>query len=174
MELTTAAREKFELEAELAKHEENAKKRAAELRASIRERARVLEMSAAGIDFAKVELAKTVIDVGGSYARAGDDRASVLHDAIKQISTVEPIRPRYGDLWRVYFGTKSYDRWHGQRCDCEYGMGPGHGSIIFRVGLRDAVRKREPAVLTAEEIEAAIYYLVNLERVQAAEARAAA
>ena len=94
---------------------------------------------------------------------------SARADAIKQLASGKPVREHYGDLWRVFFGTKNYDQWSGQRCDCEYGCGPRHGSICFRIGLTDAARKRRQADLSADEVEAAIYYLVNLERVQEAE-----
>lgn len=173
MELATAAREMHSLRKELVNHMDEAKRREAQLREEIRERANVLSSSAEGIDIAKITLAKTVIYVKGSFAKAGEDRASVVADAVKQLSTGEPIREVYGDLWLRYFGTKSYDRWHGQRSDHPYWMGPGHGSIIFEVGLVEAIRKdRKHADLTAEEIDAAIYYLINLERVQASEQKA--
>lgn len=173
--LTTAAREIHEFGGALAAHIEQSKRREAELREEIRKRREILEMSASGIDFEKVALAKTIISVRGTYAKGGDDRASVKADAIKQLATGVPIREIYGDLWRVAFGTKSYDRWHGQRCDCEYGMGPGHGSLIFQIGLRDNVRNtRKHSDLAPEEIEAAIYFLTNIERIQAAEADAKA
>lgn len=171
MNLTTAARELHELSADLTAHIESAKKEEARLRAEIRQRRSVLELSASGIDLDKVNLAKTIVFVRGTYARGGDDRASVIADAIKQFATGVPPRAVYGDLWSVAFGTKSYDRWYGQRTDCEYGCGPGHGSIIFQVGILDQVRKsRTHADLTPDEIEAVIYFLTNLERVQAAEA----
>lgn len=172
--LTTAARELHEFNVALSAHIDAAKREEARLRDEIRARRSVLEMSAAGIDFEKVAIAKTIISVGGTYVNGGDDRASVVADAIRQLATGAPIRQVYGDLWRVRFGTKSYDRWHGQRCDCDYGMGPSHGSIIFAVGLTNAARKRPYADLTPPEIEAAIYYLTNLARVQAAEADAKA
>lgn len=170
MELATAAREMHSLQKDLAEHLDAAKRRETELRESIRQRANVLSSSAEGIELAKVELAKTIIYANGSYSRAGEDRASVIADAIRQLSTGTPVRAVYGDLWHRYFGTKNYDRWSGQRSDHPYFMGPGHGSIVFEVGLTEDVRKnRTHADLTPEEIEAAIYYLLNLERVQAAE-----
>lgn len=173
MDLTTAAREMHELRKELAAHIDASKKREAELRSSINDRSRVLESAADGIDADKVALAKTIISIRGLYANGGDDRKSVISDAVKQLSTGEPVRVHYGDLWHYYFGTKSYDRWYGQRSDHPYHMGPGHGSIIFSVELTDRVRKNLTyADLTPDEIEAAIYYLMNLERVQAAEQRA--
>jgi len=173
--LTTAARELHEFGAALAAHIGQSKREEAALREEIRKRREILDMSAAGIDLEKVKLAKTILDILGTYAKGGDDRASVKADAIKQLATGVPVREIYGDLWRVAFGTKSYDRWHGQRCDCEYGMGPRHGSLIFQIGLRGSVRDaRKHSDLTADEIEAAIYFITNIERIQAAEADAKA
>jgi hypothetical protein len=173
MDLTTAAKELHGLRLDLQKHLDEATKQETFLRGQIQARVNVLESAADGIDHDKVTLAKTVLSIRGTYAKAGEDRKSVISDAVKQLSTGEPARPHYGDLWQYYFGTKSYDRWHGQRSDHPYHMGPGHGSIIFSVELTDRVRKnRTHADLTADEIEAAIYYLMNLERVQAAEQRA--
>lgn len=173
--LTDAAREMGSLEESLASHLATSKAEEARLRGEIQKRAQVLRMSADGIDADKIALAKTVVFVLGEYARGGEDRASVIADAVRQLATGVPIDPCYRDIWQRAFGTKSYDRWHGQRCDSEYGMGPRHGSIIFQVGVNSDVRKtRTQADLTASEIEAAIYYLTNLERVQSAEAAAKA
>lgn len=173
MNLTTAAKELHGLRTELSQHLDDATKREKHLRGEIQARLNVLESAADGIDHDKVALAKTVLSIRGTYAEGGEDRKSVIADAIKQLSTGEPVRVHYGDLWQYYFGTKSYDRWYGQRSDHPYHMGPGHGSIIFSVELTDRVRKNlTHADLTADEIEAAIYYLMNLERVQAAEQKA--
>lgn len=174
MELTAAAQEMYQLRKDLERHIASAKAREDELRGKIKQRANVLASAEQGLDLEKVRLGKTVVYVHGSYDHAGEDRASVIHDAIRQLATGEPIRQFYGDLWSHYFGTKNYDRWSGQRSDHQYGYGPGHGSICFRVGIIEDVRKaRTQADLTAEEIEAAIYYLTNIKRVQDAEAAAA-
>ena len=174
MELTTAAQEMHQLRKDLEQHIASAKAREDELRGQIKQRANVLASAEQGLDLEKVRLAKTLVYVNGSYDRAGEDRKSVIHDAIRQLATGEPIRQFYGDLWSHYFGTKNYDRWSGQRSDHQYGYGPGHGSIVFRVGVVDDVRKtRTQADLSAEEVEAAIYYLTNIKRVQDAEAAAA-
>lgn len=175
MSLTAAVQELHSLSADLTAHLDASKKEEARLREEIRKRRSVLEMSAAGIDFDQVTLAKTILSVRGTYAKGGEDRASVVSDAVKQLATGVPPRVHYGDLWHVYFGTKSYDRWYGQRCDGPYWTGPSHGSIIFAIELRDDVRKnRTHADLTPAEIEACVYYLTNLERVQTAEAEARA
>jgi hypothetical protein len=173
--LTTTARELHELTAALKSHEEAAKIEAARLRGEINRRQTLLNLASEGLDPEKIALARTILFVRGTYERGGDDRASVMADAIKQLATGEPVRAHYADLWRVGFGTKSYDRWHGQRTDCEYGMGPSHGSLIFQVGINSDVREsRKQADLTPEEIEACIYFLGSLARIQAAESAARA
>lgn len=172
MNLTTVAHEMYHLKDELARHEAAAKAEADRLRAEINSRAKVLSLASEGLDHEKIALAHKVIEVRGSFERGGDDRSSVIQDAIRQLATGKP-GDGYLDLWRQYFGTKSYDRWHGQRSDHPYFYGPSHGSIIFSVGLTELVRKRDPRQLTPEETEAAIYLLVNLARIQAAERAAA-
>ena len=173
-ELTDAAREKHELLADLKRHTEAAAAEEKRIRDEIRKREAVLNMNADGIDHEKVALAKTVI-YATNYEQGGDARASCVADAIKQLSTGRSIRPHYppyGDLWHVYFGTKNYDRWRDQRSDHEYGRGPKHGSMCFEIGVTQDARKRGQANLSSAEIEAAIYYLVSLERIQKAEKKA--
>jgi len=170
--LTQTYRELAELRATLKSHDEAAKQQTATLTADIAARQAIVNQSEAGLDAEKIALAKTVIFVRGEYAKAGEERASAKADAIRQLATGEPIRQTYGDLWLVAFGTKNYDRWSGQRCDCTYGMGPSHGYICFQIGLHSDVRKRDPKALTEAETEAAIYYLTHLDRIQEADAAA--
>jgi hypothetical protein len=173
MELTKAAQEMHQIRKDLDAHIEAAKQREAELRGQIRERANILSSAVEGLDLDKVNLAKTVVYVQGSFERGGADRAAVIEDAIKQLATGSPVRQGYGDLWEQYFGTKNYDVWVGQRSDHAYGYGPRHGGICFAVGVIADVRKSRPqATLTPEEVEAAIYYLTNIQRVQEAERKA--
>lgn len=172
MQLSDIYREMHATKAALAEHETSAKRRGDELRRKIQDLDLVAEAVGDGLDLAKIEAARKVIEVRGRYEHAGTDRRSVITDAIKQLVTGEPIRAYYGDLWRVAFGTKNYDRWSGQRSDHEYGYGPRHGSTVFSVGLASDVRKRDPRELTPDEVEAAVYYLTNLERFQAAESKA--
>lgn len=75
-----------------------------------------------------------------------------------------------GNLRRKFFGTKDYDRWSDQRCDCAYGYGPRHGTIVFSVGLDRQFRDRWAAgEMDPGDIDAALYYLNNLKAVQEAE-----
>lgn len=162
--LTQTSKELFELQESLKKHLEESTKTEKHLRNEIKLRKDVLAFSAEGLDVSKISLAEDVIEVSGSYKKAGDDRKSVIDDAIKQLSTGK-AKNHYHDLRTCYFGTKNYSSWHGQRSDHEYGYGPRHGSIIFKVGLSKPARDNF-SNLTEEHIEAAIYLLVNIERVQ--------
>ncbi len=174
MNLTDAYREMHATKALLAEHEVAAKKRGDELRRKIRDMALIAETATAGLDLEKIQAGKVIIGVAGLYERGGADRDSVISDAIKQLVTGVPIRPTYSDLWLTAFGTKDYDRWSGQRSDHPYGYGPRHGSTVFAVGLTGEVRRRESRELTPDEIEAAVYYLTNLARIQSAEQKARA
>jgi hypothetical protein len=64
----------------------------------------------------------------------------------------EQIAAGGGTLAQRYVGCKRYEGWF-QREDHEYGYGPRHGHIIFRVGLEASVRRRgTDARLTDDEI----------------------
>lgn len=126
-----------------------------------------IERQLFGLDSEMIAVAATVIYVGGSYAKAGEDRGACREEAIQRILTGG------GELFSEYCGTKSYDRWNGQHSNHSYGCGPRHGSILFEIGLTREVRSRDPKALTEDEINAAVYYLRNLERIQEAKAKAA-
>lgn len=173
MKLTANVRRAADLRRELQSHEEAAKARSMDLRQQIVAVQREIELDSAQLDFGKIEAAYKVLFVRGTYAKAGDERAGVIADAVHQIATGE--MRGYRGLDHENFGTKSYDRWHGQRCDCEPGFGPRHGSIIFQIGLTKEAKERGGIeALTDDEREAAVYLLTRLEAVQTAEAKAAA
>lgn len=64
-------------------------------------------------------------------------------------------------LAKEFYGNKNYGSYY-QRCDCQYGYGPRHGSICEEVGLRSEYRGEE---LTDEEKDACIYYLKNFKKI---------
>ncbi len=123
----------------------------------------------AGQDLDQIAVAKSVMYRRGRYAHGGSERASVIYDAIAYFANSDTLRP-HQSLKAGYFGTKDYDRWHGQRSDHSYGMGPRHGSIVFAVGLHSDARDRD---LTEVERSACIYYLRNIEKIEAAEVESA-
>lgn len=162
--LAESVRELARLRADLAEHERLSAATKDSLIRQINGLLTTLNQTEAGLDTSRILLAEHVV-FATDYSKGGDERGSARQDAIKYIATGTPLRGGYGDLRREYFGTKSYDRWHGQRSDHSYGMGPTHGSMIFRIGLTPEARTRD---LTEEERDAAIYYLLNLEAIQKA------
>lgn len=113
----------------------------------------------AGTDTETYELAKTMLDVRGDFARIP---ASIINDA------VEDIAAGCLTLRREYLAIKDYEGFVSQRSDCRYGYSPTHGSIVFRVGLTDgAIAEIEKwgQILggpDGENSQAMIRYLLNL------------
>lgn len=168
--ISEAAAAQHRLAGALANHIAAAKAEEQRLRAELSAAQQAIAVSATGFDLGQIAVAESVLFMRGSYANAGEDRASVVRDAIAEIATGE--KAGYHSLWTSALGTKDYARWHGQRSDHEYGYGPEHGSVIFQIGLRKEVLKRDPQTLTATERNACVYYLTNLERIQAERVRA--
>ena len=56
-----------------------------------------------------------------------------------------------------YFGQKRYES-YDQRCDCTYGMGPRHGTVYQRIGLKSPSKE-----LSDYDLECCLYYLNNLQ-----------
>lgn len=167
MDLTATIRRIDGLRSALTAHNAEAAARAKAISDEIAELSRSVALHGAMLDQDKITLARTVMYVRGAYARAGEDRASVIQDAVAFFATgPKPNK----DLRQGYFGTKNYDRWSGQRSDHPYWAGPSHGSICFAVGLTDAARKRDN--FTDEEVEACLYLLTRIDAVQKAEASA--
>ena len=131
------------------------------LKTMIADQETILAQAESGLDTDKIELAETFLQVS-DFSSGGEDRFAAKKDATDWFALGQKGRT---NLRREYIGTKSYDRWHGQRSDHEYGMGPRHGRIIFSIGLAPEFRDHE---FTEQECEAAVYYLLRLERVQKA------
>jgi hypothetical protein len=149
----------------LENHTKAAAAESARLTSLIKQEDTAIFQSELSLDLSLISLAESVMRVG-DYSNGGDERNGARVDAMKWFATGHA---GYLGLKREYFGTKNYAKWGGQRCDCEYGMGPRHGSICFSIGLREEARKRD---LTNAEKEACIYYLLNLENIQKAQAKA--
>ena len=94
------------------------------------------------IDLARCLKAMQYIFVAGNPQ--GPAREEVIADAISAIQN-----DGQKALKAEYMGIKNYAHFGDQRCDCSYGMGPKHGSIVFRIGRRGDDRD---ATLGADEI----------------------
>lgn len=162
MNLADYERRKLELLEQMAVEKKRHHKAVAAIEAELNIAQRACDFILNWIDDGLVLHAEHVLEVWGNYARAGQDAAAMRDEAIAE------ILKGGGRLVEEYFGTKDYDRWHGQGVSCSYGFGPKHGNVIFSIGLVRIVREREvrPA-LNEAEINAAVYYLRNLEKIQA-------
>lgn len=161
MKISEHVRARLEDEAKLKALTERYATESKILRDSIASHRKAESVGRAGLNLEQVALAESVIYVRGLYSNSGEGGPSALNDAINDLATERGASMRSG-----YFGTKGYAHWLGQREDCRYGYGPKHGSIVFEIGLVPEARRRE---LTDEEIEAAIYYLMNLSVIQQAQ-----
>lgn len=122
-----------------------------------------IRLLSAEVDPDRVALALKVMEVG-EYSWWGDKGHEALQNAMTQIAQ------RGGSLWREYICiTNFYGR--VDRLNRYYGASPpAHDVIVFRIGLRpETLARRSPDVapaLTDEEMDACIYYLLNVERIQ--------
>jgi hypothetical protein len=115
----------------------------------IAELSRKKGMAMKGIDLGMIRQAEALVYIRG--LEYGEYNGRCIDEAIKDIALDTP------KLSQQYFGVKNYDRWSHQECDCSYGMGPSHGSIVFAVGLRNPSKK-----LSEGQKESCLYYLTLL------------
>ncbi len=119
-----------------------------------------LAISNSGLNISTIDLARKVLSIGGVY-QPTQGRDSVVSSAISDLAA------GCQHMAKRFHGVKIYSGFGEQRCDCEYGYGPRHGSIVFSVGLLNPRTE-----LTDEERDAAIYYLLNIKAVTEAEQKA--
>lgn len=110
-----------------------------------------------GISVVQFQLARAILilDWGrDSQGRRRTDREiqPVIETAIGHLRLGGSI------LRRTYVGLKQYDRWSAQEVQCEYGYGPSHGSVWFRIGMMEQYRRR-PEPLQEYEKVACIQWL---------------
>jgi hypothetical protein len=75
-------------------------------------------------------------------------------DAINE--AIKDLRNGAKTLKEEYIGVKSYSGWNSQRVSCGHFMGPKHGSVWFRIELKEKYWKQN---LTEDETLACIQYL---------------
>ena len=134
-----------------------------------------------GLDHDRIERARKIINVYGSVGdvRRGRDGYGVGVRAAALAEAKADLANGGDQIGRRFFGVKNYDGFGDQRCDCEYGLGPRHGFIVFSIGLtRDLQQRvRTGPHLEDAEIEDALYLLSALptiERLRAEQQQAAA
>ncbi len=156
MSLLALETKRVEIEAAIDELKKSSAEKFEELKSELAETRRLIALQSGGLNLDTLHHAEHVIEVRGDYKR----NPSVITDAIASL-----VKSRGAEMKQQYFGAKDYSGWSGQRSNHEYGYGPKHGGIVLSCGLTKEARKRE---LTDEEIEAALYYLNNIEAVQSA------
>lgn len=134
---------------ELFKEHEQQK---ANLDAILTKLTRLKTLAMEGINTSLVGIAEKLISCSGQPYNFVDGRRLTESAALDIAKGAPFLRTRC-------FGNKQYDRFY-QAADCEYGMGPRHGSIVDRISLNQ--RNHE---FTEEEKTACIYYLENYEKI---------
>lgn len=155
--------EKHTLKLQLSTQEKTFSNFKHEMQAKICELERLEKLASENNDLEKIQLAETVLYVHGNpYGRTSDvnqfNHATIAEQAIIDIAS------GCQHLKRQFFGNKRYEGYY-QGTDCEYGMGPKHGSIVDEIGLKQSARTKD---LTDEEKDACIYYLRNYQKIKAA------
>lgn len=113
-----------------------------------------LNITNAGLDLEKVTHGMQVVKFGET--KDIFERKKCVTDAMSDLANgAKRLKERY-------FGTKDYAHWSDQREDHLYGYGPKHGSMVFRVALQGEYLRKE---LTPEDIECAIYCLMNIDKI---------
>jgi len=130
-----------ELKAENNRHEKTVK----DYEKLIEETKRQKGIFLKGIELEKIKTAESVLNVRGLKDEYDED---CTRRAIRGIATND------GEIKKWYYGVKNYACYNHQACDCEYGMGPRHGEIVFSIGLQEPNHE-----LTEEETECCLYYL---------------
>ncbi|WP_182056545.1 hypothetical protein [Pantoea sp. ME81] len=113
-----------------------------------------LNIANAGLDEEMVKRGMAVISFG--EVKGISERKSCVRDAMDDLANGATA------LKTEYFGTKDYAHWSDQRCDCAYGYGPSHGSVVFRIGLKHDYQGKD---LNPDDIECAIYCLLNIDKI---------
>lgn len=139
---------------ELSRLGEEYKRRVTEVQAAIDADGELILAAESGFDAAQFVTARDIL-----WVEWGRDRLMTAEVDEVFTAAIEDVRLGAHRLNRGYLGVKSYDGFPSQRADGDYGMGPKHGTIWFRIGLRESHRSQP---LTTEESIACAKWLQAL------------
>lgn len=157
-------KERFEKQNELSQKTETFKKEQAKLKSEIQELLRLENVAQNGLDLDKVQIAEKLIRISGNPFGKTSDVTKFGGVVIAECAIVD-IAEDCKKMRTQFFGNKKYESFY-QRCDCKYGYGPAHGSIVDRIGLIDTSHQ-----FTDDEKDACIYYIKNYNAVKEAKAK---
>lgn len=153
IKLNKVVKKRSDKQGELFKIEQEFSKTKKDLQNEIAELLRLEQIVSDEIDPLKVQVAERILCVKGNPFGKVDEGNTIADSAIVDIAN------DFDKLRKKYFGNKVYAGYY-QRCDCEYGMGPGHGRVVDRIGL-----KNPELHYTGDDKDACIYYIKNYERI---------
>lgn len=147
-EYQAAIRERARLTQEIGQAEKDHAARMTELRADLAEEERLVALAEAGVSIEQFQLARQFVSIewGGRAWNVHDREYNGPRRNNRDVQAcfreaIEEFRAGPSFILHDYYGIKAYDRWDSQRTDCTYGMGPTHGSIWFRIGMPEAMRR---------------------------------
>lgn len=142
---------------EIDRHKKTHARNLAVLKAAER-RASLLEQ---GLDPDIVKRAEKILAIRGTWTPSSQRVGKVN-------SAIDDLLAGGGYLFKGFRGVKNYSHFGDQGCDCDFGYGPKHGGIVFSIGLTPS--RVSGGELTTAEVEDCIWYLRNLQRIQASNA----
>lgn len=155
MKLNEIIKRKAEINFEISVIESKYKSEKTPLVKEYQELNTLQRIGAENIDTDIVVLAESILKVyGDPYGQTdGVPARTIAECAISDLAT------GCKHLRKEFYGNKQYSGFY-QRCDCEYGYGPSHGSTVDYIGLRNQDKELSP-----EEQDACIYYLMNYKKI---------
>lgn len=147
-------KERFEKQKELSEKTNDFKAECKKLDAEIQELLRLEAVGQSGAELDKVQIAEEILNIQGDPFGVVDGGSAAIADL-----AVIDVAEDFIKMRNQYFGNKKYSGYY-QRCNCEYGMGPKHGTIVDRIELKDTERE-----YTDEEKDACIYYIKNYKEI---------
>lgn len=157
-------KERFTKQNELSQKTEAFKKERAKLNSEIQELLRLENVAHNGLDLDKIQIAEKLIRISGNPFGKTSDVTKFNGIVIAECAIID-IAEDCKKMRTQFFGNKEYGGFY-QRCDCKYGYGPRHGSIVDRIGLIDKEHQ-----FTDDEKDACIYYIKNYNAIKEAKAK---
>lgn len=150
-------KEKADLYARKAELEKEHKSTIDDMQEKIAELNRLEVLAISDVQIDQVQIAEEILYTRGDPSKNCEGRTLTTAAALDIANDCKHLRGRY-------FGNKTYSGFY-QQCDCEYGMGPKHGTIVEEVGLKREYRDKD---LTDEQKNACIHYLRNYSKIKQA------
>lgn len=139
------------------------------LRALLAEQEQLIGAAEAGVSIEDFRIAQQFVSVewgGRAYESSTRDRTGPRRNTGEVQAcfreAIEEFRAGPKFILTSYYGVKAYDRWDSQREDHQYGYGPAHGGIWFRIEMPGKMRREfrdDGRVMTDEETIAVVAWL---------------